>query len=252
MKVSGNRIVAALGEWMAASDPRRSHPAAPQPAIPLNRFVGVLRAGRHKAARGWQDLRQRELVTADQRQEYRRHGFRFASLSAACSVSASRSANGRSRAAGRAIRTTSYRIPTKRRISSEQPLAGRLPKPAPGTIAVDRALDMPADRHTDPAVRRVDRNREGDQRPPRVDALPAHHLLEVRLPAEPEALLQLQPPGLRREAVAPLAPAVLHHPGAAPRGHATKKAVHTTAIAFLGLIGSLDGQIPPGGVTEPR
>jgi hypothetical protein len=46
----GNRIVATLGEWMAASDPRRAHPPSAQPAIPLHRLVGVVGAGRVVAA----------------------------------------------------------------------------------------------------------------------------------------------------------------------------------------------------------
>jgi hypothetical protein len=46
----GNRIVATLGEWMAARDPRRAHPSSAQPAVSLHRFVGVVRAGRVVAA----------------------------------------------------------------------------------------------------------------------------------------------------------------------------------------------------------
>src|SRR4029077_9002860 len=88
------------------------HPAAPQPTVPLNRFVCVVRAGRVVATRRGKDLRERHLVAADHREKDRRHEFNFESLSAACSTSFSRSAKGSSRAAGRAIQNTSYRIST--------------------------------------------------------------------------------------------------------------------------------------------
>src|SRR4029077_6821612 len=109
---SRNRIVAALGERGAARDAYGAHPAAPQPTVPLNRSVCVVRARRVVATRRGKDLRERHLVAADHRQKDRRHEFNFESLSAACSTSFSTSAKGSSRAAGRAIRTTSYRIPT--------------------------------------------------------------------------------------------------------------------------------------------
>src|SRR5712692_10185815 len=109
---SRNRIVAALGERMAARDARRPHPAPSKPPVFLNCLVCVVRARRVVAARGRKELRKRMLVTADHGQQNRRHGLSFESLTAACSVSASRSANGTSSAAGRAIRTTSYRIPS--------------------------------------------------------------------------------------------------------------------------------------------
>src|SRR5260370_41248593 len=110
---SRNRIVAALGERVAARDAHSTHPAAPQPAVPLNRFVGVVRAGRVVAARRGKDLRESQLIAANHRQKDRRHEFNFESLSAACSTSFSRSAKGSSSAAGRAIRTKSYPIPTR-------------------------------------------------------------------------------------------------------------------------------------------
>jgi hypothetical protein len=49
---------------------------------------------------------------------------------------------------------------------------------------------------------------------------------------------------LRSQAVAPLATAVLDQSYAALGGHAAEKAVHSPAVALLGLIGSLDGEIP--------
>src|SRR5256886_13191493 len=99
---------------MAAGDPRGSHPSALGPSIALDRLIGVVRAGRVVAAGGWQDPGDGELITANQQQEKLRHGLNLASLSAASEASASRSANETSSAAGRAIRTTSYRIPTRR------------------------------------------------------------------------------------------------------------------------------------------
>src|SRR6266700_183445 len=42
---SWHRIVAALGEWMAAADPLETHPGTAEPAVLLDRFVSVLGAG---------------------------------------------------------------------------------------------------------------------------------------------------------------------------------------------------------------
>src|SRR5205807_6329130 len=65
---SGDRIVAALGERMAAGDPRRAHPPSPQPPVLLDRLIGVVRARRIVAARRWKDLREGLLVTAYQQE----------------------------------------------------------------------------------------------------------------------------------------------------------------------------------------
>src|SRR5579864_1914244 len=110
--LSGDRIVATLGEGVAARDPRRAHPASPEPAIALNCFIRVMGAGR-VVATGWrQDPGKGHLVAADHGEEELCHEFNLESLSAATDASAARSANDTSSAAGRAIRTTSYRIPT--------------------------------------------------------------------------------------------------------------------------------------------
>src|SRR5579872_3486621 len=111
---SGNRIVAALGKRVAAGDPRGPHPPSPEPAVALDRLIRVLRAGGVVAARRRKDLREGHLVATDQSQEHPCHAFSFASLRAACEASALSSANDTLSAAGRAIRTTSYRIPTSR------------------------------------------------------------------------------------------------------------------------------------------
>src|SRR5207245_977248 len=89
-----------------------AHPAAPEPAVPLHRLVCVVGTGRVIATRRGKDLRERHLIAADHCQQDRRHEFNLESLSAAWSTSSWRSAKGSSSAAGRAIRTTSYRIPT--------------------------------------------------------------------------------------------------------------------------------------------
>src|ERR1700686_4345939 len=109
---SGDRIVAALGERMAARDSHRSHPATAQPAIPLNRLICVVGAGRVVAAGRWKHLRKRHLVAPNQSEEQPGHEFSFDSRRTACAASTTRSAYVTSRAAGRAMRTTSYRIPT--------------------------------------------------------------------------------------------------------------------------------------------
>src|SRR5256886_10731120 len=99
---------------MAAGDPRGSHPSALGPSVALDRLIRVVRAGRVVTAGGWQNPGDGELITANQQQEKLRHGLNLASLSAASEASAFRSANETSSAAGRAIRTTSYRISTWR------------------------------------------------------------------------------------------------------------------------------------------
>src|SRR5579859_2342738 len=111
---SGNRIVAALGKRVAACDPSGSHPASLEPPVPLHRLVRVVGARRVVPARRRHDLGKRHLVAADQSQDQLRHALSLASLSAACEASALSSANDTVSAAGRAIRTTSYRIPSPR------------------------------------------------------------------------------------------------------------------------------------------
>src|SRR6202163_266193 len=108
---SGDRIVAALGERMAARYACGPHPPATQPAVPFDRLVCVYRARGVVAARWGKQLGKRLLIAANQSEQNPRHRFNFESLSAACSVSALRSSKDTSSAAGRAIRTTSYRIP---------------------------------------------------------------------------------------------------------------------------------------------
>src|SRR3989442_12858166 len=106
------RILTALEICVTSQVPPQPHPIDPEPAIPLHCFIRVVRARRVVATRWRQDLRECHLITADHCQQDGRHEFNFASLSAACCMSSFKSANGTSSAAGRAIRTTSYRIPT--------------------------------------------------------------------------------------------------------------------------------------------
>src|SRR2546422_10933487 len=112
---------------MAAGDPRGSHPSALGPSVPLDRLIGVVRAGRVVAAGGRQDPGDGELITANQQQEKLRHGLNLASLSAATEASAFRAADETPSAAGRAIKNTSDRIPPWR---GGQPLPSSSP-PAP-------------------------------------------------------------------------------------------------------------------------
>src|SRR4029077_503178 len=90
----------------------RAHPAPSQPAVALHRLIRVLRTRRVVATRGREDLGERHLVAANQAEQDPCHRFSFESLSAAWLASSLRSANDTSSAAGRAIRTTSYRIPS--------------------------------------------------------------------------------------------------------------------------------------------
>src|SRR5437016_10411051 len=96
---------------MTARNSRGPHPSTLQPAISLDRLIRVVGARRVIAARWWEDLRERHLVTTNGSQHHTCHQMRSVSRRAACSVSSLRSANRRVSAAGRAIRTTSYRIP---------------------------------------------------------------------------------------------------------------------------------------------
>src|SRR5262245_49157970 len=113
IKASRHRVVAACGKRVAAGNPGGAHPAAPEPAVPLDGLVRVVGARRVVAAGRRQHAGKRQLITADQKQEKLRHGVNLASLSAASEASALRSANESSSAEGRAIRTTSYRIPPR-------------------------------------------------------------------------------------------------------------------------------------------
>src|SRR5436309_13916857 len=99
---------------MAAGYAPRTHPASLEQAVAADRLVRVVRGRRVVAPGRREDARERQLISADQDQEKLRHGVKLASLSPASEASALRSANETSSAAGRAIRTTSYRIPTRR------------------------------------------------------------------------------------------------------------------------------------------
>src|SRR5690349_19939927 len=112
---SRHRLVAAARKGMAAGDAGGAHPGSPQPAVAFDCLVRVVRARVVVTARRRQDPGKGELITANQEQKQVRHGLVSASLSAACDASALRSANDISSAAGRPIRTTSYRIPPRRR-----------------------------------------------------------------------------------------------------------------------------------------
>src|SRR6266851_4866087 len=195
---SGDRIVAALGEWMAARDAHRSHPATAQPAVFLDRFVRVMGARRVVAAGRRKDLGKGHLVTPNQSQEQPRHEFSLDSRSAAWCASAASSANVSSKAAGRAMRTTSYRIPTL--VSGES---------APKKL------------------------RRASSRSRRRARLRSTELLRARLTVTPTRLCS--------RSLATFASAVLHDAHSAPGAHPAQETVHATAIAFLGLEGSLDG-----------
>src|SRR4051794_32614104 len=63
---SSNGVVAARVERVAACQSAECEPAALADTIPVNRLVGVPRAGRPEAAGGRQQARQRVLVDHDQ------------------------------------------------------------------------------------------------------------------------------------------------------------------------------------------
>src|ERR1700737_2498887 len=131
---------------MAASYAGSTHPAALEPAVPLDRFVRVMRAGRVVAAGGRQNLGESHLVTTDQEQKKPRHELSDESLRATSEASAFRSANETSSAAGRAISTTSNGIPW--RVSGESP-------PARWFLATSRRRRRARLRSTEPLIVRL-------------------------------------------------------------------------------------------------
>src|SRR5258708_19525985 len=96
---------------MAPRDPGRAHPSASKPAIPFDRFVGVVGTGRVVAAGGRKNFREGHLVATNQGQEEPGHELNFASLSAACSPSATRSPKATSSPAAPATRPPPQPIP---------------------------------------------------------------------------------------------------------------------------------------------
>jgi hypothetical protein len=64
------------------------------------------------------------------------------------------------------------------------------------------------------------------------------------VPAEPVALLHRRG-RLAGQPLAALATAVAHDPCTSPRAHAAQEAVHTAAVAFLGLERTLDVVVSP-------
>ena len=239
---------------MAARDSHRSHPAAPEPAVPLHRLVCVLGTGRVVATRRGKNLRERLLVTADQSEQDRCHCFSWESLRAACRVSLSSSANGTTSAAGRAIRTTSYRIPTPRSGESD---------PRSCVRAASRSRRRARLRATEPLTFRL------TVTPTRLSwlsrgtanatsARPEYTRVPLIAAWKSERRRTRKrcftgADSLRGQSLAPFATTVLHHSRSAPRGHAAKKAMHPAAVALLWLIGSLDEESPfARSPTEPR
>jgi len=114
----------------------------------------------------------------------------------------------------------------------------RCTQPPASPVAIDRALERTADRDSDPALLSVAGHGKPDQRSSAVKPLAADRGLEVPVPAQPDAPLHRR---LGGQPLATLASAVLHDAHPAPGAHPAQEPVHATAIAFLGLEGSLDG-----------
>src|SRR5207253_3515785 len=150
------------------------------------------------------------------------------------------------RRAGDQDHVISYSHLAQRRTRSQQSLSRDLAQPAPGPVALDRALDCPADRHADPALRLLGRNGEPDQRPPAVEAPAADSRLEVRPPTDPRAPLHLQCASYGATSLelgqprAALATAIAEHADPATSAHPAQESVDAPAIPFLGLIGPFD------------
>src|SRR5207248_3706702 len=98
------------------------------------------------------------------------------------------------RRAGDQDHVISYSHEAQRRIRSEQSGPGHLPKPPAGAVALDRALDAPADGHSHPAFGRRAQDRESDQGASAVEALAADRRLEIGASTEAEPTFDLGQP----------------------------------------------------------
>ena len=70
----GDRVVASPAARTAARESPQRKPAARQRTVPLDRLVGVVRAGRLISAGSWQNAREGRLIASYQSEEEPFHG----------------------------------------------------------------------------------------------------------------------------------------------------------------------------------
>src|SRR5438477_2542673 len=138
------------------------------------------------------------------------------------------------RRAGDQDHVISYSHEAQRRIRSEQSGPGHLPKPPAGAVALDRALDAPADGHSHPAFGRRARDRESDQGTSAVEALAADRRLEIGAPTKAETTFDLGQP------LPALTTPVAQYADAASGAHPAEEPMHAAAVSLLGLVGAFD------------
>lgn len=115
---SGHRVIAAHTEWVASRKPADGQPTSVQRAVSLQRFHGVRRTTRHESARRWQQGRQRDLITAHQKNQHPPHHSRSAPET---SLSPIRVSSRRSSA-----NVTRYATARARMMASNEPIRGRI------------------------------------------------------------------------------------------------------------------------------
>ena len=249
---SWDRVVSAPSERVAAGDPPGAHDASPSPAVALDGSIRVLRAGRVVSAAAGEERRQAHLVAADDRQQQPGHPLTGRSRARKASASDSSVVKGAVAAAGRAMSTTSYRIPPtprgesgpsrtllltslsrrRARFRGTEPFTWRLTAtptrvgPAAGTANATSA--SPAKIRRLPRARPISAGRRSRKRRFTDSALG------------------------RGQAMATLATAVTQHPGPAPGTHPLQKAVDPPTVGPFGLIGALDGELPLQVRKRPR
>ncbi len=115
---SGHRVIAAHTKWVASRKPADGQPTSVQRPVSLQRFHGVRRTARHESARRWQQGRQRDLITAHQKNQHPPHHSRSTPET---SLSPIRVSSRRSSA-----NVTRYATARARMMTSSGPIRGRI------------------------------------------------------------------------------------------------------------------------------
>ena len=106
-----DRVVSAAAPGRASREPPNREPGAAKDSVPLNRLVGVVRAGGLETARIWQQAGQRSLIKPDDSEERPAHQrsptLPMPARTTIRDSSRSRFANGAFRADGRVVSTIS-------------------------------------------------------------------------------------------------------------------------------------------------
>src|SRR5260221_4365499 len=191
---SRDRIVAPLGQGVAAEDPEHPHPRSAGPPISLDRLVSVLGAGRVVAAGAGEEVRQGVLVAADQAENEGLHANSDRSAESQAEFADLRHdlrEGGRKR--GRTGDQHDVEVYSRRssyRIIRQQAEPRRLADPAPGSIAGDSPPDLPAGADTDPGAGGPPGRGESHHGARRVEATPAEQALKIAPGGQTRTLFQ--------------------------------------------------------------